>query len=515
MRRRAPRVYASPPSCRLPPVRDLNRKMASGLLWLTLMRFSIRGLGLANTVILARLLVPKDFGLVAMAMSIIAMLELATSFNFDIVLIQNQGADRSHFDTAWTLNVLFYAGLTILLLLLAYPAAVFYEEEQLPPVIFALAVGFMARGFENIGIVHFRKEMNFRKDFIVQVSRKFIGFLVVVPLAFYLRSYWALVTGMVLGNALSTALTYVLQPFRPRFSLSAARELLGFSKWLLLNNGIMFLQVRSPNFIIGKLQGASALGLFNLAFDVATLSTTELVGPINRVVLPAYSKLSHDRKLLRDSYLDVLAVIALVAFPAGLGVSAIAHPLVDLLLGDKWAAAAPLVAVLAVFSGIQTLQANSGVVFNALGKPYLNTLLGVMNATLLLSASIPLAANLGSMGVAAAYLGTFALQAPLNFYFVCRETDVTAVDLLGVLWRPICATIVMYASVSYLAELLPHYDSLSTVLILALSGVVTFVAVALVLWSISGRPNSAEYRLASVVARKMRAWRVTESHGQY
>src|SRR5690606_13797927 len=117
---------------------------------------------------------------------------------------------RSHFDSAWTLNVAFYTALTIVLVLLADSAAAFYQDPRLTNVIYVLGAGFLVQGFENIGIVQFRKELDFRKDFIMMLSKKLAGFLVTIPLAFVMRSYWALVVGMVLGNALSVLLSYLL-----------------------------------------------------------------------------------------------------------------------------------------------------------------------------------------------------------------------------------------------------------------------------------------------------------------
>src|SRR5690606_13728600 len=121
----------------------------------------------------------------------------------------------------------------------------------------------------------------------------------------------------------------------PRLSLAAAGEVLNFSKWLILNNAISFLRTRSPDFVIGRLAGSTALGMFTVAYEISTLPTTELVAPINRAVFPGYSRISNDLKLLRQSYLDVVGVIALFALPAALGISAISAPLVDFALGSK------------------------------------------------------------------------------------------------------------------------------------------------------------------------------------
>lgn len=482
--------------------------MARGVLWMGALKVSVRGISLVSIVILARLLIPADFGLIAMATSVIAFLELATAFSFDIPLIQNQNADRRHYDTAWTLNLLFHAGLTVLLVAVAGPAASFYQEERLVPVIYALAAGFFATGFSNIGVVQFQKELDFRMDYWVMLSKKLIGFIITIPLALLLRSYWALVIGMVAGNVLGVAATYILHPYRPRFSLSCAGEMLGFSKWLILNNAVQFLRTRSPDFIIGRVSGTSALGLFSISYEISALPITEIVAPINRVVFPGYSKLSSDISLLRQSYCDTLAVIAICALPVGFGISAVAVPLIDLVFGQKWVGAAPLVAILGIFGGLHALHSNSGSIYNALGKPYLITLTGACNIIVLVAASVVLILQYGVIGIAAAYLGTSILLTPFNFFILCREIKLGLTGLLSVLWRPVVSSLFMYVCVTYTDMLFsPITTNLFVrLVILFATGVLTYLIALWSLWLVSGRrKTTAEYRLTLLLWRKARS----------
>ena len=161
----------------------LQQRMASGAIWMVLLKLLERSLGLISTLILARLLGPTDFGVVAMAISFIAMAELLTAFSFDIAIIHNQAATEEHYNTAWTCNVLLNLCVTGLMLAFAIPIAAFYRHPEVAWVVCALAFGPLLVGLENIGIVAFRKELDFRREFRFQLSRKLIGFIVVVPLA--------------------------------------------------------------------------------------------------------------------------------------------------------------------------------------------------------------------------------------------------------------------------------------------------------------------------------------------
>jgi len=134
-----------------------GRQIATGAAWMMGFKLFDKSIGLVSTLVLARVLTPADFGLVAMATAVVALLGLMGAFGFDTALIQRQDADRTHYDTAWTFNVLFGVAVALLLLVVAVPAANFYREPRLELMLPALAIGSLVGGFENISTVAFRK----------------------------------------------------------------------------------------------------------------------------------------------------------------------------------------------------------------------------------------------------------------------------------------------------------------------------------------------------------------------
>lgn len=339
---------------------DLKRRMAQGAAWMVLFRFVDRGIGLIGTLILARLLVPGDFGLMAMAMTIIAALDLLGAYNFETALIQNRNAERSHYDTAFTLNLLLALLKALLMALLAHPAAVFYGEPRLEAVMLALAAASVLQGLENIGIVDFQKELQFDREFRLSLYRRLAGFVVTMVAAWWLGSYWALIIGITAMRAVGVALSFGMHPYRPRLTLQRWRELFGYTKWLLLNNVLIFLNNRGADFVIGRVSGSHALGLYSVSYELANLPTTELVHPIQRAMFPGYSQLADDPPRLRQTFLDVLGLIAILTVPIGLLIGALAEPFVLTLLGSQWVAAVPLVQLLSVFGVVRALHGPTG-----------------------------------------------------------------------------------------------------------------------------------------------------------
>lgn len=475
---------------------NIHNKMATGAAWMVLFKAFERSIGLISTVILARLLLPADFGLIMMAMSIIAVLELFGAFSFDVALIQNRDASREHYDTAWTCNVLFGLSCFVLLLALAGPAAHFYGEPRLLSLIATLGLSNLVGGFENIGIVAFRKNMQFQQEFKFLAAKKMISFTVTVSAAYLLRNYWALVAGMLTGRIVGVLISYYMQTYRPRFCLQKFNELFGFSKWLLANNFIFFLVHRSADFIIGRMLGAKALGLHGIAYEISNLPTTEMVAPINRAVFPGYAKIASDRAALRDSYLKVTSAIAIFAVPAAAGIAAVAKVAVLLLLGDKWLDAVILMQVLAFYGAIGALQTNTGPVYIAIGKPRILTVTSLIYVCTLLPLLLAGIKFYALPGVAWAFLIVALINMPINLAFLTRELNISLSLLLAGVWRPILAAAVMYGVVLQLSWLLgpassPHQAALQ-LLVLVASGGLLFVALVLASWHFAGRPDGAE-----------------------
>jgi lipopolysaccharide exporter len=472
---------------------SVSQSIAKGATLMVLFKLVERGLGFISTLILARLLVPADFGLIAMATSFIALIELMGAFGFDISLIRLERAERVHYNTAWTLNVCVGALLALLMLSTAIPLSHFYGEPRLPPVIFVLAVGSIATSLENIGVVEFRRTLEFGREFRFQLAKKVAAFAITVPLAFILRNHWALVAGMLASRIASSTWSYVVHPYRPWFALGAARELIAFSKWLLLNNFLFFLKERGTDFIIGRIAGRSALGLFNVGYEIANLPTTELVAPINRAAFPGYAKVAGDKSALRVGFLDVIGVVTLFAIPAGIGLAALAPLACQVLLGPKWLDAIPIIEIVAIHGAITALQSNGFAMYLALGRADLATRITAGYVAMLLPLSAALTMWAGIRGAAFACLITAAVFAPINYGVLLNKIDLPLSRFLAVIWRPVVSSGVMFCAARLTAGALESRLPALVVLLLAvIAGASVYIASVALLWRLAGGPQGAE-----------------------
>jgi lipopolysaccharide exporter len=180
------------------------------------------------------------------------------------------------------------------LALLAWPLAAWFEEPRLEAIVYWLAFGAFIQGFWNIATVDFRKRLEMGKDFRFFLIPKLGSFVIGIALAFAWRSYWALVVAIVARRVIQLALGYAMRPYRPRPSLKHWRELVGFSKWLLVNNVLTFVRDQIDVLVVGKLAGPRLLGLYSVAAEIANLPITELALPIGRAIYPGFAKFAAD-----------------------------------------------------------------------------------------------------------------------------------------------------------------------------------------------------------------------------
>lgn len=200
---------------------SIAAKTLRGAGWVIGWRMVTRGLGLVSTLILVRLLSPDDFGLVAMAMAFAASIDAMSGIGTEFALIRERAPSRAMYDTAFTLNVMRGGATALILVIGAWPVAYFVEDMRLAPLLMLLGVAFMLSAVENIGIVDFRRALDFAKEFRLFLVPRILGIASNIGTAFMLRSYWSLIVGIFVTRLSRMAFSYVMHPYRPRLSLAA------------------------------------------------------------------------------------------------------------------------------------------------------------------------------------------------------------------------------------------------------------------------------------------------------
>lgn len=461
------------------------------------MRWTDRLIGLLSTLILARILTPADFGIIAMASVLVGLVDVLLDLGVNMALIQNRNADDDDYNTAWTIRLIQATAVTIIIFLLAPLAADYYRDPRVCDVTRLMALGMFIGGFENIGIVNFQKNMDFSRDFRFFFIRRLAGFLVTVTLAIQLESYWAMPLGALAGRTTGVVLSYIMHPFRPRFSLSRFAKLWSFSQWALLRSIGIYFETQFDRFLVGRLSDASTVGAYTLADEISAMPSTELLQPLGRVLFPAFVAAKHDAQRLRDAYLLALAVQTMLAIPAGVGLASVADRAVLVLLGEQWLAAIPFVQTLALVFSLGAISHAAGYLLVTIGKiRTLGIFIWVQNILFLVVAGL-IFSSAGAIDIARIRLVVAAVGLIFFMAVILHEVrELRLADIIRVAWRPVAAA----ASMATIDLLVTPPDTLPLMLAFLLEvllGALSYTTILLGLWYASGRPYGAEAYILS------------------
>ena len=480
----------------------MARRVAVGAGWLYAYRWLERALDFAAIVILARILSPDDFGLVAIAASIVAIVEGLAAFDVGKALIRRPEEGRQLYDSAWTLAAL--RGLVSALCMVAISPLP--TDPRISAVILALALSPLLAGLSNPRFVLFERELVYSKLAVLTLGAKLVSVGVTLGLALLYRSYWALVVGMIAGTAMSLILSYALRPYRPRLSLARFRHIFGFSGWLSLTSIVTTLSMETDKLIVGRWLGVADAGRYYMTQRVGVLPTRELVSPLQRILFPSFSELIGDRPRLRRAVRESINVLASLSLPAGCGFALVADDFVPLVLGEQWTAIVPLLQVLVPYLGLRATLSMALPCVMALGRVRLLFWVSFGYALVHVPAFIAGTVLFGLEGAIWSIVLAGALYSYLNAWLLRRALGITSGEILLQLRRPLVASAMMVAAVLTAGALGPAgpdpaAGSWISLAIEVGAGAGVFSGAVFALWRLEGRPPGIERRLFQLFSR--------------
>ena len=472
--------------------KSISGHMARGAVWMVLMRWSIRFIGLFSTIILARLLTPDDFGVVAMAMVVVALIERLAETQVDTALLRGNYTEREYYDSAWTLQIAVGLCMTAVILLVSPFVASYFNDPRVGDILPIVATRAAIVGFQNIGIVDFRRHLQFGKEFRFWVSRKLATFVLVMIAALILRNYIALALAMPISAIVTVVISFWMSDYRPRLALAKIGEIWSISQWLLVFSVARYVNEKMDSFLVGGAGGSAQMGYYTVAVDIATMPSRELVLPTGRALLPTFAKITHDPQELARAFNTVLGFLGIVSLSAGVGMAVIAQDLVAVVLGSQWGAAVPYFRWLAIFGAVSGIAVGLQPFFIAIGRERAYALITLVQAALLIPALLAAYTWFGFQEIAAARAAVMPVILFYMLALVVRYTHVRSTDILAALWRPTLAAAGMGLVVTAL-----HLPAGSVPVAVSLvfdiaTGAVSFAAILTGLWMLSGRPEGAE-----------------------
>jgi O-antigen/teichoic acid export membrane protein len=486
---------------------NLTGRIIKGSALLASARVLSNLLGWVGTIVLARLLTPEDYGLVAIGTMVQAIVAAMTEMSFGEALLRHRAPERDHFDTAWTLGLVRGVILAGLLVLTAHPLALFYGDPRLEMVIFAFAAGTFLSSMNNPRWILLQKDLDFRHQFVLSLAARMVAVLVSIIVAIAYQSFWALILGTLASQVVGVGMTYLAMPYRPRLRCNRARELWSFSIWLTLGQAINTINWRFDQLVVGKLLGRMELGYYSVGENLAQMPTREAITPLRQTLFPAFNKMSGDVARLRAAYQRVQGLISAIALPTGAGFALVAEPLVHAAMGGKWLPAVPVIQALAAVFAFQTF----GSIVQPLAMSVSATKVLFVRDLVLFFVRLPiilLGLVLGGLpGLIIARVVTGTLGTFINMDLVRRLSGLGIVEQFRCNQRTLLAVSIMAVGVILFRDFLDTPASASVVTLLldavgsAFLGASLYVLASYLLWRLQGSRDGPEREIAQIAAR--------------
>jgi O-antigen/teichoic acid export membrane protein len=467
------------------------------------MRWAIKGIGFVNTIIMARLLAPQDYGVVAMAMLVVGLIQAFTDFGTGTAILRMGTVTRADSDSAWTLSTIQGFCIAVMLVAASPLAQLYFKEPRVMPVLWILAGCIALSGSANIGMTLARKELNFSLEFRHAIICKLFGVLATIVSGYFLRDYRALVIGVAMGYVSGWFMSYVMHPYRPRWDTSKIAEIWALTKWLLLGGIAGFFLHKIDQLIAARVGNAQQYGLYNVGADLGQLPTGELGPAMLRAFLPVLSAIQGEAVRVENAVLKTIAAVNTITIPVGLGFAAVALPATEIILGARWIEAVPYVACFALISTIQFAMSPLGTLLVLRGYTRALNSIGWGEFFIFLMLCLALVPKYSLLGLVWARLGSSACGSALGIFAARRYCQLQVRRSLGAIIRPLAGALVMWVLVRQTIDFMPA--GIPGLIASIAVGMVFYSAWTVLTWRLAGRPEGLESTVMDQLAKKRSA----------
>ena len=473
--------------------RSLTMVASRGVLWSGINVVAKSLVRFITTALLARVLLPEDFGILGMALMVNEMVNLLGGLSLGQALIQKRSINERHVHTMFWANLLVGVVLAAGLLLAAPAASAFFHNDRVGPVVMAMSLNFLLTSAGGVHRVLLTRQLQFRRFSILNITSTVVRSVVSLTLVYGGAGLWGVVAGILAERATALVLLAVMVPWRPRleFHREAFQDLFRFSRNLYADNFARYFNTNTDFLLTGRLLGASALGFYQLAYNLPHIVLTHISETISEVLFPIYCKVQDDHARFRRGFSTTVAFISLVTFPCMAGLAVIAPEFVRVAYGAKWATAIVPMQVLCLAAAANSVFDPIGSLCHSKGRPDIGLRWNLFMLPLTVAA-LMLASRWGVTGIAAAMSG-LALCSLLCVAFAIRLVDLRLSDYLRALTPALGGSLVMALALLILRWWLtlrwPGVSDVAALAVYVPIGIAVYLAAIWLRWS----PMASEF----------------------
>ena len=439
-------------------------------------------LKMGSAVVLARLLTPQDFGLIAMVTAVIGFVTMFKDMGLSMATVQKAEINHGQISTLFWTNVALSLCVMLVTAALAPVIAWFYGEPRLTWITLALAGAFIFGGLTVQHQALLRRQMRFGSLALIQIVSMLVGIITAIIAAFYGAGYWALVFMELAGAVTRAIAVWATCGWRPGLPVSGSgvRQMLAFGGNLTGFNFLNYFARNLDNILIGWCWGVAPLGLYSKAYGLLMLPIQQIRGPIDAVAIPALSRLQDDPEQYSRYYYRAVNMIAFISMPLVAVMAGLSHEIIGIVLGQQWIGAANIFKALAFAAVLQPVLGTAGWVLISLGQAKRLMYWGLISVPAILL-SVIVGLPWGALGVATSYTGCiFILLVPCLLY-TFRYSPISLVGFFKAIGCPLTISLVMYISLELAKYYLMFHSSVWTVLSCSFAALLVAI-LCLILW---------------------------------
>ena len=404
---------------------SLKTKFLTGISWTTASHVILMVLGVVQLSITSRLLTPVDFGIYAIATFFSSLGNVAFSMGLSAALIQKRGDIKSYLNTSWAAGILVAIVVSaIIMALIPFVCKSYYHNADAiwPSLVIMLNCLFVTAS--NPALIIYRKEINLKKIFYLDVFSKLFSFILVVVSVYFLRSYWGLIIAILSESIFRLVYSYFLHPYKPRFEIKwdQFKEMYSFSGWIQLKNIASWLSSSIDTAIVGNVLGTKKLGFYNRAQSVSNYPPTFINAVIDTVAFPLYSQINDDKERTNRIVISVQNTMILLMSLISIVFIRYSDKVIQIILGNQWTSMSNVFAVLGIAYLLQALLLSFNPVLRALGFTRQEFIFYIIKIGLTVALLYPFVNKWDLMGAAWAINASVIISFPIMIFIIKKKT---------------------------------------------------------------------------------------------
>ena len=450
-------------------VKEIGHKALKGSKWVFLSTILSKSFQFITTIILARLLLPADFGIIAISQIIIGIVSLFQDMGMTQALIQKKENIEESADTVFLFNIFWSLILYIAVFIAAQYIGAFFGNNEAVTVLRVLCLSFLFQPFNIISNALMKKEFYFKRLFNITLWPAIFSSLASIILAYFGFGVWALVLGILTGNLLNAVFAWLSISWRPafKFNMGIVKDMLNFGGAISMQNVIIWFENTFDDILVGRWLGTPLLGVYRLGYNIAIIPASQIAGPINDVVYSTFVKLQDNKADLKRFFLYIIKYVSLITFPVGAFLFTASGILVTTVLGEKWSESIQVIQFVSVYGTIGSITFVIPTLCRAVGKPELF----LRYLIILLFVTVPVfvyAVPYGLKAISFVHFAMAILFLPYNLSIGMHLLDIRKSEIMNALRVSIIISIVLGVFI-YMAIYLLQFSNLINLLIIVIS----------------------------------------------